>query len=380
MRYLSILLIFTMISCSRMPFEKRNTETPPAVYSGVEAPYDQVYGEGGYSDMDSSEIPVGQMNGEFFTDEQVETVPEQNINQPKGIFRSPYERRYETPPPYVEEEKRDRVYKEPFGSRFYYEGQTYYGEDTTAAYENDDMFKFPQCHEGYPFMAPPEVDPSLPPLRTPPGVGKLNDLHGPFRKVYFDDGCYRCGRRYDLDWMEAHDPEEATEIILSYATELQHTMFLRLEYSWVYFDRYIEGIHLEFSTQNIMEVKEARQMIVDLVDGLLDRWNNDPIIAGLIKEPFTERNVNVYINLESFWGYYGDPFYVGWLVLEDGITFLYAYDTKDRLINYWHSRVEPFFKSREYVRIERAAEARYKKTHAPPPYSYLKKEQAFSLP
>lgn len=371
MRYIYLLFIVAvMTSCSKEPFEARYVEAPQAYYEGVPGSYDEVYEEGGY-DI----VPEGGGYNEVYEQPSRENEKKKS----HGFFRKPFEERYEEPSAHDQELKRDRKYKEPFGTRFYYEGKNYFPKDSGT---NLPGFEFdnPQYIGQQPYLLQ-ETEPTFPPLRVAPGVGKLYDLHGPFKKVYFKDPNRNyCGRQFDLDWMEANDPAGATEIILSYATELQHTKFLRLEYSWVYFDHDIGSIHLEFSTQNIMEVREARQMLVDVVDGLLTQWNNDPIIAAQIEKPFTERDVNIYINLESFWGFYGDPFYVGWLVLEDGITYLYAYDTKDRLINYWHSRVEPFFKSRQYVRIERAAEERYKKTHAPAPNTYLRKEQAFDIP
>lgn len=50
---------------------------------------------------------------------------------------------------------------------------------------------------------------------------------------------------------------------------------------------------------------------------------------------------------------FGDPTYVGWLVLEDGMVYYYNFDVKNYRTDYWYDRIETYNKSREIVRLEK---------------------------
>jgi hypothetical protein len=139
---------------------------------------------------------------------------------------------------------------------------------------------------------------------------------------------------------------------------------LRLEHAYVYYNtENFTGLRLEISSQEILEIRDARDLLVDLTDDLLRSINNDPIIADeLALGQLSADDLNIEINFESFFGIYVDPFYVGCIKLHHGMAHYYAFDLKGAKGWYvWHSRVEPFEKTREISLIERAAAEDYKR-------------------
>ena len=64
--------------------------------------------------------------------------------------------------------------------------------------------------------------------------------------------------------------------------------------------------------------------------------------------------------------------YFHWATLQDKWAYYYAFDMTneygiwDRDCECWHQRIEPYYKSRQIVTIEREAEAAYKTMHPEP--------------
>lgn len=172
--------------------------------------------------------------------------------------------------------------------------------------------------------------------------------------------------------------EMIMQVVLPYAITLQHDKKLRFEDSSVTYGgqgAYIEKLRLYFSSQSILELREARGLLVDVVEGLLDILNDDPILAGY---PLSSEDLEICIKFESFLGFYIDPLYIHWMTLQDNTSFFYAFDitnefsrkpllsTYDAQSECWHERVEPFYMSSQIVAIERAAEQGYKEMHPEP--------------
>lgn len=162
--------------------------------------------------------------------------------------------------------------------------------------------------------------------------------------------------------------EELSRTVIHYATKLSVDKRLSFEDSRVYYTDCSEKIRLVFASQDILEIKQARRLLVDVVEGLLLAINNNPIIAAdLCENPFTSNNLEIYINFESFYCEYVDPFYVGWIQLDDGMACYYLATQKDMWLDQWHSRFEPYYKSAQFVRFEREAENMYINTPRPLP-------------
>lgn len=159
------------------------------------------------------------------------------------------------------------------------------------------------------------------------------------------------------------DTERVSEIIIPYSVALEHEKHLLLEHSYIVYDAPQNSIRLQFITQNIMEMRDARELLVDVVEGLLERINDSALAGSLFPQPFTADQLEIYINFQSWHTRYADPFYIGWVVLEDGMAYYYAASLKDFTHDYWYRRYEPYFKSRSFVMIEREAQKEYRKDH-----------------
>lgn len=167
------------------------------------------------------------------------------------------------------------------------------------------------------------------------------------------------------------DSEEMTWIVQKVMVKYKHAAGkrLKLEHSSVCYDTAITGLRLEISSQEIMEICPARNLLVGLVEDLLREINSDPIVGNeLASYPFTPDNIQISINFESFFGIYVDPFYIGCIEMRNGMVRYSAFDMKDERWHSWHSKVEPYTKSRELSTLGRAAEEDYdiKNCQCPP--------------
>lgn len=166
--------------------------------------------------------------------------------------------------------------------------------------------------------------------------------------------------------------EELSRLIWDYIIELKYDRRLHLENSYVVAGYNESKLHFNFISQDILEVGPARQLLVDVAEGLLGRINASGIGPELRPFPFTANQLEICIDFESYHGRFVDPFYVGWAVLENGMCYYYAFNLKDRYtfpdltdvrFDFWHSRIEPYEKSRTYVEFERQAEANFLNAH-----------------
>lgn len=170
--------------------------------------------------------------------------------------------------------------------------------------------------------------------------------------------------------------EEVMRIVLDFANDFKHDRHMHLEDSTVYYGNhgnYIDKIRLKFITQNILEMNEARELLVDMTEGFLERLNQDPLVGPLISSyPVNAENLEIYICFESYHVRYVDKRYIAWVVLEEGLAYYYAgtltneFDIWDMDSESWHQRVEPYYKSAQIVAINREAERMYRERHPKP--------------
>jgi hypothetical protein len=174
------------------------------------------------------------------------------------------------------------------------------------------------------------------------------------------------------------DIPEIVHVLQNYFAYLRYEKHLLLDDAKVYYDSTINTVRLEFLSQDILEVREARMLLVDVVEGLLAELNRNPIIAPeFITYPLTAKQLEIYIDFESYYGFRVDPYYIGWIKLEGGTAYYYAFDLKFSGLNEWNSREESYDKSRELVIFERESEQLFEQVididdNTP---DYLEKEQ-----
>lgn len=161
-------------------------------------------------------------------------------------------------------------------------------------------------------------------------------------------------------WEHKIDVEELTRTSIRYMTKWEREHKLHLEDSRVYYTDCIGKIRLVISSQDLYEICEARVLFTDFIEGYLQAINNNPSIrADMCNQPFVAEDLDVYINFESFFGEYVDPFYVGWIELNDGLVNYYMFTLKQYNYDRWHSRTEPYWKALEIARAQKEADLIY---------------------
>lgn len=166
-------------------------------------------------------------------------------------------------------------------------------------------------------------------------------------------------------WVQKIDSEALSSIVIHFSTKMKIEKHLELEDSWAAYNDYITRICLQYSSQRLLTVYDARLLLVELVEEFLYRLNNHTLVSFELNHyPFTADDLDVKINFESYYGRYVDPLYIGLVWLQAGCVHFYAFDRKDNYtylngIDWDHHRFEPYTKSRELALIKRQADLPY---------------------
>lgn len=157
------------------------------------------------------------------------------------------------------------------------------------------------------------------------------------------------------------DPLPFSEIIIPYSVELRKTHRLRFEDSKLYYDEFARRFRVIYSSQIILEVCECRDLMVTVVEGLLERMNaSGEVAASFDHFPIVAEDLELYFGFECFDIEYNDGSYIAWMSLTDGIVRYISGLVKNPRIDFWDARVEPYYKSLQFVQITRAAEENVK--------------------
>lgn len=169
------------------------------------------------------------------------------------------------------------------------------------------------------------------------------------------------------------DPTAFSEIIIPYSVELKYNKRLRFEDSKVYYDGTVKRFMVYFSSQAILELCECRALMVYVVEGLLDKLNSHPGVTEYFDHfPITATDLELYFCFESNYIEYDDPTYIHWMSLHDGLVryvdgLMISYHQ-----DFWHARIEPYYKAKEFTLLEQGAEEEWSKAHPKtPPSGYL---------
>lgn len=195
-----------------------------------------------------------------------------------------------------------------------------------------------------------------------------------------DESAIPCYEKRELVFGET---DGISTIMWDVATQFKHERHLHLDHAYVIDGPEHASIRMEFTTQDLLEMCPARELLVDLVENLLDRINGAYYTGSYLMEkiypyPFPADYLEIYINFECFLGIYVDPNFIGWIVLEDGMAYYYAFSVKNHKDNwwywrdrheYWNMRYEPYFKSRSFVMLSRESERAYEAAHPKPKIS-----------
>jgi hypothetical protein len=174
---------------------------------------------------------------------------------------------------------------------------------------------------------------------------------------------------YDDNWpvlVQKVDVNSFSEVIIPYATELGHTHRLRFEDSKVYYDDFAQRFRVIWSTQQIVEICEARDLIVTVVEGLLKRLNaNSQVIAAFDHYPITSDDLELYFFYSSGFVEYVDPTYTAFLSLHDGTVRYINGLIKNTRNDWWDSRTETYDEAYRFAMLARSSEKAYIDAHKP---------------
>lgn len=161
--------------------------------------------------------------------------------------------------------------------------------------------------------------------------------------------------------------EEATHIVQEYSVDMKYEHNIHLERAKTcYNENGIQTIQLEYITQDLIELCDARKLIVDLTENMLARLNQDTILGPEFASfPVRPENLEIYIVYESYFGEYVDPRYIYWICMEDGAVDYYTWELMYLDNRCWHCKHETYATSREIVVYQREAEKRYEEMHPP---------------
>lgn len=111
-------------------------------------------------------------------------------------------------------------------------------------------------------------------------------------------------------------------INMAYSLELEALHGIYLRDSEIIYDEHIEISRLFFRSQRILDVPQTRDLIVDVVEGYLQRLNANPQLPTL----FTPENLYIAIEFESYAIKYLDTSYVARILLQNGYVYYYDFD------------------------------------------------------
>jgi len=91
----------------------------------------------------------------------------------------------------------------------------------------------------------------------------------------------------------------------------------------------LRHLNLEYYSNQLMEVEEAREAVTDTLEGLLRALNRDEQLRpNLLEYPLTVENLTMRLSLEHFFGDYFEPIYIGLVKVEDGYITYYTHNNK----------------------------------------------------
>lgn len=142
-------------------------------------------------------------------------------------------------------------------------------------------------------------------------------------------------------------------VVVSYGDEMERYKRLFLHDSRAFYDHYVEFVWMKFRTMDIMDVLEARDLLVYVVEGFLARVNEDPDVSQDLDDfPFTADNLIVEIEFDSFYNRYINTRSIARIELSQGFVTYWARDALRPDTVWFHQRREPYDKSYRFSKFK----------------------------
>jgi hypothetical protein len=130
---------------------------------------------------------------------------------------------------------------------------------------------------------------------------------------------------------------------LFHVAELRGKYDIRLDTAATYYNPGIGGLCLRYTSEELFDLCEARNLLVDLVDSLIRQISLDPGVGGAVTfPPFTSDNLDLIITFDSFYGQYVDLQYVNQIRLENGLVRYYAFSAFNCDAEHFEKHSEPY--------------------------------------
>lgn len=138
---------------------------------------------------------------------------------------------------------------------------------------------------------------------------------------------------------------DIARLIVFWSVELEkeENHWLKLEESSVYYDGGIGSLCLRYSTTDLMEMCEARHLIVKVADGFVSLMNQYGMDSDdWMPLPYPVEKLDIVITVESLYGQYIDERYVAQIRLHGGCVTYFAFNAFDAEAHMFHKHTESF--------------------------------------
>lgn len=143
------------------------------------------------------------------------------------------------------------------------------------------------------------------------------------------------------------DSTELTRQIVLFSHDMKAEHHLHLETACYYEndDNLLSTIYVEYWTQDQFEICKGRYILVDVVEGILRRINENVVLRqARANLPFTPFNLEIVIRSTTFYGKYVDILLTERICMKDGIVNFYAFDAGEEFISsdFYHRHTEDY--------------------------------------
>lgn len=176
--------------------------------------------------------------------------------------------------------------------------------------------------------------------------------------------------------LEEINYQSMVDIVFGWGAQLRYDKGIRLKSSCAVFNEKYKKIKMHFISQDILELQEARTLLVYIVEGLLSRVNShvglneasfyhmdkdcflrNTLEGKLENRPFTAKNLEIIIAFESFHGLFVDPKYTGWIWMKDGTVAFADFRVYFSELDPYGCKYEPYSLVKQLVEVEKKVKA-----------------------
>lgn len=152
--------------------------------------------------------------------------------------------------------------------------------------------------------------------------------------------------------------EDSTNAVFMAFSQLDPKWQLTLENSCINYDHGIVRLNLYFSSMDLVDLCDARFLLVDIVNAYTQMFNDNYLLSFELKQrPMLPEDLNIVITFESFYGQYVDEQYVNQIRMYQGCVTYYDFESFDPMTDIFHKHSEFYNNTRLIVAAQQRANA-----------------------